>query len=167
MKHSLLALGAAVLLLFSLTACGSKNPGSSTDGGSGSALEDSITDGEHRNDAAGGAAGSKGMHTPTVSKADCSSVYAEVISVNGGNLTVRAGDKVLSLTAESDLLQNWSEGDEVILYYTGDFGERMQVRYIDKWTENSDVQRPDSQGKDKARDGAKDTQSKAEHGVTD
>ncbi len=167
MKHSLLALGAAVLLLFSLTACGSKNPGSSTDGGSSSVLEDSMTAGEHRNDAAGGAAGSKGMHTPTVSKADCSSVYAEVISVNGGNLTVRAGDKVLSLTAESDLLQNWSEGDEVILYYTGDFGERMQVRYIDKWTENSDVQRPDSQGKDKARDGAKDTRSKAEGGMTD
>ena len=128
-----------------------------------------MTAGEHRNDDAGGAAGSKGMHTPTVSKADCSSVYAEVISVNGGNLTVRAGDKVLSLTAESDLLQNWSEGDEVILYYTGDFGERMQVRYIDKWTENSDVQRPDSKDKDKdkARDGAKDPQSKAEGGMTD
>ena len=33
----------------------------------------------------------------------------------------------------------------MILYYTGDFGEDMQVRYIDKWTENSDVQRPENQ----------------------
>ncbi len=33
----------------------------------------------------------------------------------------------------------------MILYYTGDFGEDMRVRYIDKWTENSDVQRPENQ----------------------
>ena len=33
----------------------------------------------------------------------------------------------------------------MILYYTGDFGEDTQVRYIDKWTESSDVQRPENQ----------------------
>ena len=60
-------------------------------------------------------------------------------------MSVSAGDQVLDLTVKDDILTKWTQGDQVILYYTGDFGEDMQVRYIDKWTENSDVQRPENQ----------------------
>lgn len=151
MKRALLALSAAALLLFSLTACGNnKNNGTVNNDGNGSALEDNMPPNGNQNGTANngntnnGTAGNNGMNAAAVSKAECNSVYAEVISVNGGNLTVSAGDKVLSLTVDSDLLVNWSEGDEVILYYTGAFGEGMQVHYIDKWTENSEVQRPDN-----------------------
>lgn len=149
MKRSLLALSAAALLLFSLTACGNnKNNGADNNEGNGSALEESMTPDRNQGgtansgNAGNGTEGNNGMNAAAVSKAECNSVYAEVISVNGGNLTVSAGDKVLSLTVDADLLVNWSEGDEVILYYTGEFGEGMQVHYIDKWTENSEVQRP-------------------------
>ena len=107
----------------------------------------------NNSNAGNGTEGNNGMNAAAVSKAECNSVYAEVISVNGGNLTVSAGDKVLSLTVDSDLLVNWSEGDEVILYYTGEFGEGMQVRYIDKWTENSEVQRPDNKNNNTAENG--------------
>ena len=82
-----------------------------------------------------------------VSKDDCNTVYASVVSVNGDNLTVSAGDRVLSLTVDTNILLDWKEGDEVILYYTGEFGENMEVHYIDKWTENSEVQRPENKDK--------------------
>ena len=54
---------------------------------------------------------------------------------------------VLSLTVDTNILLDWKEGDEVILYYTGEFGENMEVHYIDKWTENSEVQRPENKDK--------------------
>ena len=91
------------------------------------------------------ACGSNNATGDTVAKEDCSSVYAEIIAVNGSHLSVSAGDQVLDLTVKDDILTKWTQGDQVILYYTGDFGEDMQVRYIDKWTENSDVQRPENQ----------------------
>ena len=160
MKRSLLALSAAALLVFSLAACGNnKNNGADNNEGNGSALEENMTpDGNqggtaNNSNAGNGTEGNNGMNAAAVSKAECNSVYAEVISVNGGNLTVSAGDKVLSLTVDADLLVNWSEGDEVILYYTGAFGEGMQVHYIDKWTENSEVQRPDNKNNNTAENG--------------
>ena len=144
MKRSLLALSAAALLLFSLTACGNnKNNGNVNNDGNGSVLEDNMTpNGNHNGTGNNGTAANNGTNANTVNKADCNSVYAEVISVNGGNLTVSAGDRVLALTVDTNLLLDWQAGDEVILYYTGEFGEGMQVHYIDKWTENSEVQRP-------------------------
>ena len=87
----------------------------------------------------------EGATGDTGAKEDCSSVYAEIIAVTGSHLSVSAGDQVLDLTVKDDILTKWTQGDQVILYYTGDFGEDMQVRYIDKWTENSDVQRPENQ----------------------
>lgn len=77
-----------------------------------------------------------------VAKEDCTAVYAEIIAVNGGHLTVRAAEEVLALTVRTELLIDWKEGDEVILYYTGTFSEDMTVHYLDRWTENSEVQRP-------------------------
>ena len=128
-KKTLLPLAAAALLLVSLAACGSNNADPSTNDGSAD------TPSSNQEDATG----------DTVAKEDCSSVYAEIIAVNGSHLSVSAGDQVLDLTVKDDILTKWTQGDQVILYYTGDFGEDMQVRYIDKWTENSDVQRPENQ----------------------
>ena len=120
MKKQMGLLAAAALLLF-LAACG----------------------GPQNND--GSSAGSN--QEGGVSKDDCNTVYASVVSVNGDNLTVSAGDRVLSLTVDTNILLDWKEGDEVILYYTGEFGENMEVHYIDKWTENSEVQRPENKDK--------------------
>ena len=129
LKKILLPLAAAALLLVSLAACGNNNAAPSVNDGNtdnpSSTQESSTGD--------------------TVAKEDCSSVYAEIIAVNGSHLSVSAGDQVLDLTVKDEILTKWTQGDQVILYYTGDFGENMQVHYIDKWTENSDVQRPESQ----------------------
>ena len=129
MKKILLPLAAAAQLLVSLAACGNNNAAPSVNDGNtdnpSSTQESSTGD--------------------TVAKEDCSSVYAEIIAVNGSHLSVSAGDQVLDLTVKDEILTKWTQGDQVILYYTGDFGENMQVHYIDKWTENSDVQRPESQ----------------------
>ena len=129
MKKILLPLAAAALLLVSLAACGNNNAAPSVNDGNtdnpSSTQESSTGD--------------------TVAKEDCSSVYAEIIAVNGSHLSVSAGDQVLDLTVKDEILTKWTQGDQVILYYTGDFGENMQVHYIDKWTENSDVQRPENQ----------------------
>ena len=129
LKKTLLPLAAAALLLVSLAACGNNNAAPSVNDGNtdnpSSTQESSTGD--------------------TVAKEDCSSVYAEIIAVNGSHLSVSAGDQVLDLTVKDEILTKWTQGDQVILYYTGDFGENMQVHYIDKWTENSDVQRPENQ----------------------
>lgn len=129
LKKILLPLAAAALLLVSLAACGNNNAAPSVNDGNtdnpSSTQESSTGD--------------------TVAKEDCSSVYAEIIAVNGSHLSVSAGDQVLDLTVKDEILTKWTQGDQVILYYTGDFGENMQVHYIDKWTENSDVQRPENQ----------------------
>ena len=129
LKKILLPLAAAALLLVSLAACGNNNAAPSVNDGNtdnpSSTQESSTGD--------------------TVAKEDCSSVYAEIIAVNGSHLSVSAGDQVLDLTVKDEILTKWTQGDQVILYYTGDFGENMRVHYIDKWTENSDVQRPESQ----------------------
>ena len=74
-----------------------------------------------------------------VRKEDCASVYAEVIAVNGSHLTVSIGDRILALSVRSEVLTDWKDGAPVVLYYTGRFGDNMQVHYIDKWTENSEV----------------------------
>ena len=129
LKKTLLPLAAAALLLVSLAACGSNNVDPSTNDGSADTPSSN----------------QEGATGDTVAKEDCSSVYAEIIAVNGSHLSVGAGDQVLDLTVKDDILTKWTQGDQVILYYTGDFGEDMQVRYIDKWTENSDVQRPENQ----------------------
>ena len=141
MKRTLFTLSAAALLLFTLAACGTGKTSGGTDDARqpNSSLEDALTpDGSSHDE------DPEKNNARRVEKEDCSSVYAEVISVNGGNLTVSAGDKVLSLTVETGLLVDWKEGDEVILYYTGAFGDGMEVHYIDKWTENSEVQRPEN-----------------------
>ena len=119
MKKGMMVSAAALLL--ALAACGAPAEGGSQDDG-----------------AAGGG----------VRKDDCYTVYAEVVAVNGDNLTVSAGDRVFSLTVDTDILMNWEEGDAVVLYYTGEFGEDMQVHYIDKWTENSEVQPPEGVDKE-------------------
>ena len=129
LKKILLPLAAAALLLVSLAACGNNNAAPS--------VNDSNTDNPSSTQ--------EGSTGDTVAKEDCSSVYAEIIAVNGSHLSVSAGDQVLDLTVKDEILTKWTQGDQVILYYTGDFGENMQVHYIDKWTENSDVQRPESQ----------------------
>lgn len=141
MKRTLFTLSAAALLLFTLAACGSGKANGGTDDARqpNSSLEDTLTpDGSSHDE------NPEKNNARRVEKEDCSSVYAEIISVNGGNLTVSAGDKVLSLTVQTGLLVDWKEGDEVILYYTGAFGDGMEVHYIDKWTENSEVQRPEN-----------------------
>lgn len=115
--------------LVSLAACGNNN------------AAPSVNDGNTDNPSST----QEGSTGDTVAKEDCSSVYAEIIAVNGSHLSVSAGDQVLDLTVKDEILTKWTQGDQVILYYTGDFGENMQVHYIDKWTENSDVQRPESQ----------------------
>ena len=84
----------------------------------------------------------------SVKKEDCNTVYAEIVAVNGDQLTVSAGDQILALTVDSQLLLDWKEEESVILYFTGEFGDAMQVHYIDKWTENSEVQPPEGTGKD-------------------
>ena len=129
LKKILLPLAAAALLLVSLAACGNNNAAPS--------VNDCNTDNPSSTQ--------EGSTGDTVAKEDCSSVYAEIIAVNGSHLSVSAGDQVLDLTVKDEILTKWTQGDQVILYYTGDFGENMQVHYIDKWTENSDVQRPESQ----------------------
>lgn len=129
LKKILLPLAAAALLLVSLAACGNNNAAPS--------VNDSNTDNPSSTQ--------EGSTGDTVAKEDCSSVYAEIIAVNGSHLSVSAGDQVLDLTVKDEILTKWTQGDQVILYYTGDFGENMQVHYIDKWTENSDVQRPENQ----------------------
>lgn len=129
LKKILLPLAAAALLLVSLAACGNNN------------AAPSVNDGNTDNPSST----QEGSTGDTVTKEDCSSVYAEIIAVNGSHLSVSAGDQVLDLTVKDEILTKWTQGDQVILYYTGDFGENMQVHYIDKWTENSDVQRPESQ----------------------
>ena len=118
LKKTLLPLAAAALLLVSLAACGSNNADPSTNDGSADTPSSN----------------QEGATGDTVAKEDCSSVYAEIIAVNGSHLSVSAGDQVLDLTVKDDILTKWTQGDQVILYYTGDFGEDMQVRYIDKWT---------------------------------
>lgn len=129
LKKILLPLAAAALLLVSLAACGNNN------------AAPSVNDGNTDNPSST----QEGSTGDTVAKEDCSSVYAEIIAVNGSHLSVSAGDQVLDLTVKDEILTKWTQGDQVILYYTGDFGENIQVHYIDKWTENSDVQRPESQ----------------------
>ena len=129
LKKILLPLAAAALPLVSLAACGNNN------------AAPSVNDGNTDNPSST----QEGSTGDTVAKEDCSSVYAEIIAVNGSHLSVSAGDQVLDLTVKDEILTKWTQGDQVILYYTGDFGENMQVHYIDKWTENSDVQRPESQ----------------------
>ena len=129
LKKILLPLAAAALLLVSLAACGNNN------------AAPSVNDGNTDNPSST----QEGSTGDTVAKEDCSSVYAEIIAVNGSHLSVSAGDQVLDLTVKDEILTKWTQGDQVILYYTGDFGENMQVHYIDKWTENSDVQRPENQ----------------------
>ena len=129
LKKILLPLAAAALLLVSLAACGNNN------------AAPSVNDGNTDNPSST----QEGSTGDTVAKEDCSSVYAEIIAVNGSHLSFSAGDQVLDLTVKDEILTKWTQGDQVILYYTGDFGENMQVHYIDKWTENSDVQRPESQ----------------------
>ena len=129
LKKILLPLAAAALLLVSLAACGNNN------------AAPSVNDGNTDNPSST----QEGSTGDTAAKEDCSSVYAEIIAVNGSHLSVSAGDQVLDLTVKDEILTKWTQGDQVILYYTGDFGENMQVHYIDKWTENSDVQRPENQ----------------------
>ena len=121
-------IGLTVLLLFSLTACGE------------TAVEDSAVS-ERNSTAVQENLGDETLPA-RVPKAECSTVYAEVLAVNGTHLTVGAGDRTMALTVETELLVDWNEGDQVILYYTGDFGDAMQVHYIDKWTENSEVEPP-------------------------
>ena len=131
MKKRIFVLAAAAALLMLCTACGgtpAEQPSSGSDmSGSGSTSAD---DGS------------------AIKKEDCNTVYAEIVAVNGDQLTVSAGDQVLALTVDTDLLLDWKEEESVILYFTGEFGDEMQVHYIDKWTENSEVQPPEGTGKD-------------------
>lgn len=150
MKKQILTLLAVAILALSLAACGNNknNDNSGGDPNGGSTLEGNLSgengDGGDNSESNG----SNGAENTAVNKEDCNTVYAEVISVNGDNLTVSSAERVLSLTVATEMLTDWKEGDEVILYYTGEFGEDMTVRYIDKWTENSEVQRPQDQQKD-------------------
>lgn len=84
----------------------------------------------------------------SVEKQDCNTVFAQIVAVNGDKLTVSAGDQVLALTVDSKLLLDWEEDEAVILFFTGSFGEDMQVHYIEKWTENSEVQPPADKSKE-------------------
>lgn len=72
-----------------------------------------------------------------VSRDECSSVYAKIVSVDGDKLTVSVGERVLALDVRSDLLTGWNEDEQVILFYTGAFGNDMQVHYIDKWNQDN------------------------------
>lgn len=133
MKRKLLAITAAALLALSLCACRSnKTPANDTNTNTNSSanMEDNISINDN--------------NSTTVRKEDCNSVYAKVVSVNGDHLTVNAGNRTMAVTVNSDTLLDWTTDDEVILYYTGEFGDNMQVHYIDKWTENSEVQRPEN-----------------------
>lgn len=134
MQKILCAILAAGLMLFSLTACTESNDlgKKSTDETKADASVETKTD---------------GSASHKVKKGDCSTVYAEVIAVNGSHLTVSIGDRLFSLSAQTEILIDWNEGDQVILYYTGDFDNDMQVHYIDKWTENSEVQPPEDADK--------------------
>ena len=129
MKKTIYALLASSLLLFALTACtGSKD---SPDAQMDEAQADASVQSESKNG------------TSDIKKGDCSTVYAEVVAVNGSHLTVSIGDRLFSLSVRTELLIDWNEGDQVILYYTGDFDKDIEVHYIDKWTENSEVQPPE------------------------
>ena len=91
--------------------------------------------------------------TGAVPRQECNAIYAEVIAVNGDHLTVSAEDEIFSAQVNTRLLHDWIPGDEVVLYYTGQFGEdEMEIRYIDKWTENSEVQRPEDKQKSEAEE---------------
>ena len=130
-KHFLPALSlAALLLALTLSACGNNSQADNMENSGSLAQNNELP------------------QNSAVAKEDCNSVYAEIIAVNGTNLTVSAGNRTLSLHADSDLLLDWKEGEQVILFYTGEFGDDMQVHYIDKWTQNSEVQKPDSSEKD-------------------
>lgn len=139
MKKRILSLTTVLLMLFCLSACGNannrdteqENSQNITDpiGGEPWDEEDSSTDADSN----------------VIPKEDCSSVYAKIVSVDGQRLTVSAGGRTLSVETESDLLRDWHADDEVILFYTGAFGDAMQVHYIDKWTENSAVDRTDTE----------------------
>lgn len=134
-KHFLPALSlAALLLALTLSACGNSSQADNTENSGSLAQNNELP------------------QSSVVAKEDCNSVYAEIIAVNGTNLTVSAGNRVLSLQADSDLLLDWKEGEQVILFYTGEFGDDMQVHYIDKWTQNSEVQKPEESGKDSQED---------------
>ena len=77
LKKTLLPLAAAALLLVSLAACGSNNADPSTNDGSADTPSSN----------------QEGATGDTVAKEDCSSVYAEIIAVNGSHLSVSAGDQ--------------------------------------------------------------------------
>ncbi len=125
--HCMLAVG---LLLISLTACTESKDKPQSD------MNNTVVESPSY---------SESSSTSEVKKEDCSSVYAEVISVNGNHLTVSIGDQLLSLSVRTEILIDWGEGDQVILYYTGDFDEGIEVHYIDKWTENSETKRPQNE----------------------
>ena len=131
MKRRIWILAAAAALLMLCTACGG-TPSEQPSSGSGTSEN----------------GGTPADDDGAIKKEDCNTVYAEIISVNGDQLTVSAGDQVLALTVDTDLLLDWKEEESVILYFTGEFGDEMQVHYIDKWTENSEVQPPEGTGKD-------------------
>lgn len=138
MKKQILSLAAACLMALCLCACGGNGSADREHNDTSSA--DGSYDAGDRDDAL--------QNSDSVKKDDCSSVYAKVVSVDGRELTVSTGGRTLRVNAESDLLQNWKADDEVILFYTGAFGDEMQVHYIDKWTENSTVARGDEAGQD-------------------
>ena len=96
LKKTLLPLAAAALLLVSLAACGSNNADPSTNDGSADTPSSN----------------QEGATGDTVAKEDCSSVYAEIIAVNGSHLSVSAGDQVLDLTVKDDILTKWTQGDQ-------------------------------------------------------
>lgn len=126
MKKRIFVLAAAAALLMLCTACGG-TPAEQPSSGSDMSEEENGS---------------------SIKKEDCNTVYAEIVAVNGDQLTVSAGDQVLALTVDSDLLLDWKEEEAVILYFTGEFGDEMQVHYIDKWTGNSEVQPPEGADKD-------------------
>ena len=88
LKKILLPLAAAALLLVSLAACGNNN------------AAPSVNDGNTDNPSST----QEGSTGDTVAKEDCSSVYAEIIAVNGSHLSVSAGDQVLDLTVKDEIL---------------------------------------------------------------
>lgn len=152
MKKQMMALTAALLLAFSLTACGGRN----NDGNNAGSGDGTVGAPDASDNTATGDNSFDRDETDSVRKEDCASVYAEVISINGDKLSVRAGDRVLSLTTDHTLLNDWKAGDEVVLFYTGEFGDQMQVRYIDKWTENSEVQRDEDENAQENASGQED-----------
>ena len=67
-----------------------------------------------------------------IPKDSCHSVYASILALGPHSMTVQAGDRTLLLTSEELPRAGWHKDDLVVLYFTGEFGDGMQVRYMEQ-----------------------------------